>query len=1322
MLAKKQLLEFIGTKLAHLEACIATLNEIRFFDLNVASEDFFASLLNSVYGYSLVNLNHENLNKAAVDLGDKAKRLAVQVTSERSKTKIQKTVDKFVEHGLANDYDALKVLIIGERTGDYPTLTVPPGITFSGKDDVIDIPRLMRDISQLGVDHLQRIADLIRSEIRDVPTDSQTGTADRESLDQIDQNQRELLKQQAEQSQRVSQVAEGIGEVKALLATFPATMLPDALASVHQGTLDLARDMLKENKPSQALALLEKQRSTIWATANPATKARLLCAMAGAKLAIGAESEAAQIFLEAGQYNPDDEKVLTNVAVGHLLLAQYDKAAATARLALDRNPANPQARSVLIQSSKEPLARIVDEIPEAYRKHSEVAAALGFVARRQGDLKSAKTWLRTAVDNDTSCHPDIKGLLAETILHGFTTDPASPMRIGQLREESKAELEYAVILFDEACKAFEDEAALRLRISWLLNAAIATRLLGRPTDTARFIEWANRIAPDNPVVIYQRAIEAQERGDSTAAVALAKTLKTSDEIPNAPLFLAQLLWEARHLDEAIQTLRAFLDTKPDGNLAKSARQMLVELYREAGQHGEALALINELIAVEPTNVGSLVVASQLYRSMGKIDDADASLEKAVRVVVQTTPSPHLFLLGNELGAVGRWANASDVLEKLVDSTVDSPLTRKYLHACYQSGKLAMALPICRTLRERYGALEVVTDIEIAILEQTGDLASARSVGEEFVAAFPQDGRRRVQLAVVYLRQRDYSALDGFLDHPPDWKSLPVEHARQVAQLYLSRRRQREAVEWLYEIRRTHPSGKVHLHYLQAFLCQGEEPKDWLAVQRVDVDTAVAVKDSSGDIQWYIIEDREDADISKGELPKTHRLGQELIGKKTGDVITLKESPMSSEQGTVTEIKSKYLHAFHESAKLLEVRYPEQAGGFITVKLPEGQAGVKTLLEKLGDQEDRRQQAVGEAETLYRNNCIPIGSVARFLGGNVFEAWNHLTANRECQVICSTGAPAERELFRTILNAENLTLVVDPVALMTIHALRIADKVIATVGRLGIAQSTIDVLTETLHKRSAISRKGFMTLFKQGGAFVRHEVSQQEVEAYLLSLERLIEWIGAHCDVLPWSASLGTRRGELKEVAEIIGDESLDTVLISVDPARRLFSDDLRLRQLARAEFGVDGVSTQPILWRAVEKGVTDRDRYNKAVVQMVTAGYVHTSIDAPVLLEAARQADWSVEAPFSDVVVLLRGEHCDGMSAVQVAAEFMRLVWQQPILPRSTDYLVLRLLDELAAGRNPLQVSEALLTVLSQVLVVHPIAHVELAKLIQAWRAIRIGM
>ena len=69
MLRKKELLEFIGIKLAHLKACVATLNEIHFFDLNVAAEDFFADLLNAVYRSSLINLNHDDLRLSGEPLG-----------------------------------------------------------------------------------------------------------------------------------------------------------------------------------------------------------------------------------------------------------------------------------------------------------------------------------------------------------------------------------------------------------------------------------------------------------------------------------------------------------------------------------------------------------------------------------------------------------------------------------------------------------------------------------------------------------------------------------------------------------------------------------------------------------------------------------------------------------------------------------------------------------------------------------------------------------------------------------------------------------------------------------------------------------------------------------------------------------------------------------------------------------------------------------------------------------------------------------------------------------------------------------------------------
>jgi hypothetical protein len=431
--------------------------------------------------------------------------------------------------------------------------------------------------------------------------------------------------------------------------------------------------------------------------------------------------------------------------------------------------------------------------------------------------------------------------------------------------------------------------------------------------------------------------------------------------------------------------------------------------------------------------------------------------------------------------------------------------------------------------------------------------------------------------------------------------------------------------------------------------------------------------------------------------------------------------MSSEEGVITEIKSKYVHAFHESGKMLEVRYPEQAVGFVSMKMKPGEEGVKELLATLGKQQDERNRIVEQAHSLYASHPLPIGGVARFLQCDIIQAWSHLTTHEDGKVICASGTAAENESADQILDSESVKCVVDPISLMTIHALSLADEVVSTVGRLGIAQTTIDLLTETLHKRSAIDRRGFMTLTREGQQFVRRKVTEAEVELYRLSLETIIKWIDTNCYILPWSPELSTKREDLKELVELIGDESLDTVLAASDPARALYSDDLRLRQMAKAEFNVDGLATQPILLRAVEAGIIDREEYNKAVIRLAAAGYLHTRIHGETLLEAARHAEWAATSPFSDITWLLRAPFCDEDAAVQVVADFLRQLWQQALLPRSTDYLVFRLLDELAVGRNPFQVTDKLITAVARRMLVLPIARHELGKLIRAWRALRLA-
>ncbi|WP_051414885.1 SMEK domain-containing protein [Pseudomonas sp. QTF5] len=165
MLKHGQLIKEITLHITHLSASIEVLGTMHFFDLNIAAEHFFQRLLNQVYGYNLVNLNHSQLNAAAIDLADQNISLAVQVTSDRRAPKIQKTLDKFVKHGLGTTYKSLKILLIGKRTGTYSTVTVPSGVVFDGRADVIDNKSLMQDIEKKTTSELQAILALIESEI-----------------------------------------------------------------------------------------------------------------------------------------------------------------------------------------------------------------------------------------------------------------------------------------------------------------------------------------------------------------------------------------------------------------------------------------------------------------------------------------------------------------------------------------------------------------------------------------------------------------------------------------------------------------------------------------------------------------------------------------------------------------------------------------------------------------------------------------------------------------------------------------------------------------------------------------------------------------------------------------------------------------------------------------------------------------------------------------------------------------------------------------------------------------------------------------------------
>ncbi len=94
---------------------------------------------------------------------------------------------------------------------------------------------------------------------------------------------------------------------------------------------------------------------------------------------------------------------------------------------------------------------------------------------------------------------------------------------------------------------------------------------------------------------------------------------------------------------------------------------------------------------------------------------------------------------------------------------------------------------------------------------------------------------------------------------------------------------------------------------------------------------------------------------------------------------------------------------------------------------------------------------------------------------------------------STVYSVQREHLKNAINhksffASGAMLVIDPISLLTLQSIGLAEEVAQGVGRLGITQSTIDLLSKEVH--GGFTRRAFMKLKSEGDW--RHEFTENKL--------------------------------------------------------------------------------------------------------------------------------------------------------------------------------------------------------------------------------------
>ncbi|KIQ61269.1 hypothetical protein RL74_01250 [Pseudomonas fluorescens] len=152
-------------RLSWIKAQVTLYNRINLTDINVHSENFYKDLLNLALGYNLININIDDQNAAAIDLGDETQKIAIQVTSTSDLKKARKTVTKFVENKLNLKYDQLKIFNITTKKKHKEKEVCFEAWRLDTDKDIWDVDWLVAKISELSLEKLNQISIFLEREV-----------------------------------------------------------------------------------------------------------------------------------------------------------------------------------------------------------------------------------------------------------------------------------------------------------------------------------------------------------------------------------------------------------------------------------------------------------------------------------------------------------------------------------------------------------------------------------------------------------------------------------------------------------------------------------------------------------------------------------------------------------------------------------------------------------------------------------------------------------------------------------------------------------------------------------------------------------------------------------------------------------------------------------------------------------------------------------------------------------------------------------------------------------------------------------------------------
>lgn len=1035
------------------------------------------------------------------------------------------------------------------------------------------------------------------------------------------------------------------------------------------GRIDAARDLIQKGLIVTARKQLEGiERET---DRLPDTlRFRLLTNMAVCALGEDKLDEASALLDEAHGIQPEDRTGIINAALAAELQQDPKRAAELARKALTLDPHDPSAAANLISAlwSMGKNEEIEDFVASAEWMTTELPSALALALARvrvqQERYDDAKDVYRSLIDTS----PDD----AQTRL-GLSQCLLAQAQVERLPVAySKEELERLREAEKEADRAIE---LLRpTQLSGLLHQALILRagarlLLGKVDEAMGDVDAVLSDVPQHPDATLHRGLLLLKKGLASEARRWIEGIQDPNVRSELLLPLADACLESGDTTAAIDLLRGSFKLDPPEREDFGRAQSLLRAEAAAKTDDSVGPLIEAAIERFPDD--PVLFALAAVRSSLR-DDTEAA-ESALNKAIDLADAPFRQVLQGQLGRFyeggDRFADAAEQFSKACGNDPAHPDAVPMLLSLSNSGQHRKALNLARKIRDVIDPIpRIVIDVEAAILGYVGDVRAEVLRHRELCSQEYTVPGDRVRLAWAQIRcgERE-AALETVLNidvsglgHDSQalmklaYMKCSLGAADYISDAYLARR-----------YGRNDPT--THLGYFRLFLGWSEE---WEEPVVVEPGCSVRIKDEEQ--WWHILEDEEEPNGSR-ELSQDDDLAQRLLGQSAGAVIVLRQA-FGNVSYEIAEIQSKYVRAFQETCDDFSLRFPDDA----SLSRVEMDSNFTPVFQSI----EMRHQYISNVESLYKSRQLPFASYCSLIGNTTLSAWPEYTVLPDRRLHFGTGSEMEtNEAGELLRDAE--AIVLDMVALLTVHRLELAEHLRKRFSRITIPQLVFDEIQHDVDRmRIEPAPSGHMGKDKEG-RYTLIEMAEdvwkvrQAYARSVLELSNTFERIPSY-SILDADDPEGAFKVLTPAGAGAIfaGDEQSEG-------RRVLVSDDLPQANVARS-LGIGAVNSQALLIELLRDDVITAVEYSLKIEELVLMNYWSVRISAKDILWSLEANRYQTTPGARAMLRTLGGPDCSEETAASVGAEVIATLAKAkgPRVQQQFDLLLDIVLTAIRHGRH----------------------------------------